>query len=191
MRGSGPLLVMVLVGVGVLLTATPVRTQESQGASLFLLSPDNQLFSLEGVLNTPTSLASLGPSVWFHELSPLELALLPKGAWISATNRGGPANVFGGDPRSRFPWLVGSEGSKNEWGPLSEEALDAWEQELTSKALECSAELADSLRASYLSQGIEWTKETFSSYQDRLAKRYRLHFKVSDKQAAFHYDLKY
>ena len=177
MKVSRHLLVIGVVGLDILLTATPVRTQESQIPSLLLTSPDSsQLFSLEGALNNQDLLISPASSVWFQELSPLDLAILPEGAWI--------------DPRANlhWPWLVGSQ---DEWGPLSEEALDAWEKEFTSKALEYSAELADSLRASYLSQGIEWTKEAFSSYQDRLAKRYRLHFKVSDKQAAFHYNLQY
>ena len=198
MKISRHLLGISVVAVGVLLIAGPVRTQESQITSFFLASSDNsQLFSLGGILDKRDPLIPPGSSVWFQELSPLDLALLPKGAWISATNRGGPsandlwrrpANVFGGDPLQR---LLASEGSKDEWGPLSEEALNAWKKEFTSKALECSAELADSLRASYLSEGIEWAKDAVSSYHDMFAKRYRLHFKVSDKQAAVHYDLQY
>ena len=69
---------------------------------------------------------------------------------------------------------VASSDPQEAWRPLSENEVNERKEVLTSKALEYSAELADSLRAPYVSRGIRWTGETFLSYRETLANRYRL-----------------
>ena len=81
-------------------------------------------------------------------------------------------------------------GLREEWRPLSENESLERNTELTSKILEYSAELADSLRAPYVSQGLLRTKEAFSSYHD-LAKRHHLRFNLSYDQAALQYNFDY
>ena len=179
MRYSRHLLMLGVVGLWVLLAAGPVRTQEGQATPLLRSSDPQHLLSIEGILTNPDPLSSARESFYFQELSPLELALLPKGAWI--------------DPRSKLSWpgLEEPADPREDWGPLSEQAFEGWKKELASKALEYGAELADSLRASYLSQGIEWTRDTLSSYRNALSDRYRLHLKLSGRQAGLQYDYKY
>lgn len=77
-----------------------------------------------------------------------------------------------------------------EWRPLSEEELLERKTKLTSKALKYSAELADSLRAPSLSQGLFRTEETLSSYYN-LAKRYHFRLKLSYDEATLRYHVDY
>jgi len=123
-------------------------------------------------LTTPSQL------FWLQDLSPLELALLPEGNWVNPQ-----VNIS-------WPWLEGPGDPSGGWRPLSEKELTQRKTQLTAKALAYSAELADSLRASYVGEGLRWTEETISSYHDAL-ERYRLHLDLSDDQAALQYNLTY
>ena len=179
MRRSRQAGIICAIGLSVLAVTQAVSTQEGKTSVAFLFLPEKfQPISANGLPAGSVSLFESVPPRWVQELSPLELALLPEGSWI--------------DPSAKLSWpLIKTEASDLGWRPLSEGEITQRKRELTVKALSYSAELADSLHAPYVCEGLRWTEQALSSTRQALATRYRLHLHLSKDEAGFKYDYSY
>jgi len=113
----------------------------------------------------------------FEYLSPLELALLPTGAVPPKR-------------KENRPCLLEAM-NEGDWAPLSRQEWEKKEEALKRMAIEMGTELTESLSMPYVSNGIQWTTDRLHTYQRYLTEQYRLHVKLSGRDASLYYDLKY